>query len=283
MAIDKKKMLVFLLIDGWGSSASIENNAIRKADVSGFKNLVANYPATIIMPPNVKVSEGYKLLGLGKKNIKEDTANLGLSKIISRSNLSQLKIANSEDFPLISVFLNSSEVRFLNEDWVIFDDKPDSIRSFLFRNNLNDKLIKKIKSGSYNFIVSSLSYISKVLYSGDFAAIVSAVEEVSVYLDKIAKVVLSMGGTLVVSATYGGAEDVFNIGTGLSNKKRSSNPVPLIVIDQKYKGRVIESGEAPNNDISLLSPAGDYLDIAPTILKLLGLRIPEEMEGKPLI
>lgn len=284
MASNNKKLLVFILIDGWGTSPGIDNNAIRKAEVSGFKNLVANYPSTIISPPNLRVGEGYEMIGLGKKDIKDDIANLSLSKIISRSNLSQLKIANSQEFPLISVFLNNSEERFLNEDWVIFDNKPDNIWSFLFHNNnLSDKIIKKIKSGRYNFIVSSLPYISQVLSDGDFARMVLAVEEVSRCLERISRAVLSVGGTLVISASYGGAEDVFNIGTGLPNKKRSTNPVPFIVVNQKYKGRVIESGEAPNNDISLLSPAGSYLDIAPTILNLLGLRVPEEMEGKSLI
>jgi 2,3-bisphosphoglycerate-independent phosphoglycerate mutase len=282
MAINKK-LLVFLLIDGWGASSGIDNNAIRKADIPGFKNLVSNYPSTVITPPGLQASKNYRLVGLGKSNIKENVANLSLSRLISRSNLSQLKIANSQDLPLLSVFLNNSEERPLNEDWIIFDDEPDNIWSFLFKNNLSDRLIKQIKSGRYNFIASSLPYISQVLPEGDFTKMVSAVENTSRCLEKIAKAVLSVDGTLVVSSVYGGAEDVFSMGTGLPNKKRSTNPVPFIIINQKYKGRVIDSGEAPNNDISLLSPGGSYLDISPTILKLLELRIPEEMEGRSLI
>lgn len=283
MAMNKKKLLVFLFINGWGVSSNIDNNVIRKADIPGFKNLITNYPVTIIEPFDLKVSENYRIIGLGRKDVEEDVANLSLSKIISRSNLNQLKISDSQDFPLVSVFLNNSEERFLNEDWIISNNQPDNFFSFLFKNNLEDKIIKQIKSGRYNFIVSSLPNISQVLYQGDFSSLISATEEISRCLDKISKAVLSVDGTLVVSSVYGGAEDVFNLGTGLPNKKRSTNPVPFMIISEKYKGRIINLSEAPNNDISLLSPVGNFLDIAPTILNLLGLKIPEEMKGKVLI
>lgn len=277
------KLLVFVTIDGWGVSSFVDNNAIRKANIPGFKDLVANYPATIITTPGESVSQNYRLLGLSKKDHKSDVTNLNLSKIISRANLTQLKIASSCDFPLISVFFNNSDERFLNEDWIIFDDKPHNFWSFFDRNSLVDQLIKYIKSNRYNFIMSSLSNISRVVLQGDFSKTVSAVEDISLALNKISQAVLSVGGTLVISSTYGGAEDVFNIGTGMANKKRSTNPVPLVIVDRKYQGRVIGASEAPNNDLSLLSSSGSYLDIAPTILDILNLKIPEDMEGKSLI
>lgn len=286
-SVKNNKLVVFLTIDGWGVSSFIENNAIRKAEIPGFKNLVAHYPATIISTPlsdsDFKVSQAYRLLGLGKKNISQDVSNLSLSKIISRANLKQLKIASSYDLPLLSVFFNNSSERFLNEDWLICDQRSSGIWSFFNKSSLLDKLIKNIKSDRYNFIFSSLSDLSREFLQGDFSATVSAVEDASYKLDKIARAVLGVDGTLIVSGTYGGAEDVYNLGTGLANKKRSTNPVPLIIIGNKYQGRVIGSGEAPNNDLSLLSPSGTYLDIAPTILNILNLNIPVEMEGKSLI
>ncbi|MDD3711072.1 MAG: hypothetical protein PHP37_00480 [Patescibacteria group bacterium] len=286
-SIRNNKLVVFLTIDGWGVSSFIENNAIRKAEILGFKNLVANYPATIINTPlndsDFKLSQAYRLLGLGKKNISQDVSNLSLSKIISRANLRQLKIASSYDLPLLSVFFNNSSERFLNESWVVCDKRSSGIWSFFNKGSLVDELIKNIKSDRYNFIFSSLSDISREFLQGDFSATVLAVEETSYNLDKIARTVLSVDGTLIISGVYGGAEDVYNLGTGIANKKRSTNPVPFMIIGNKYQGRVIGSGEAPNNDLSLLSPAGTYLDVAPTILNILNLNIPIEMEGKSLI
>jgi len=74
-----------------------------------------------------------------------------------------------------------------------------------------------------------------------------------------------------VTSAYGGAEDVYNIGTGLANKKRTKNHVPFLIIGQSFEGKTIGLKEAPNNDLSLLNPQGNYTSIAPTILKILNL------------
>jgi len=281
---DNKKLLVFLTIDAWAVSHNIENNAIRKAHIPGFKNLIAAYPATVIKMPGLSNSLNYKSIGAGMEILDSNNLSINsISKIISHANLNQLKIANSQDFPLLSVFFNNSSERFLNEDWLIVDNKKNNYLPFLNKNNLLDELIRSIKSKRYNFIFSSFSEISNSVLSGDFLSVVSAVENVSSYLEKIAKIVLDFNGTLIVSSAYGGAEDVYNIGTGIANKKRTNNLVPLLIISHKYHGKSIGLDEAPNNDISLLSSQGSFLDIAPTILNLLNLDIPPEMKGESFI
>lgn len=145
------------------------------------------------------------------------------------------------------------------------------------------KLIKKIKSKSYNFIFSSLPFLSQEVFRGDFLATVAAVERASRLLNEISQAVLSEGGVLIITSTYGGAEDVFNIQTNLANKKRSENNVPFLLIGKDYQGKTIGLKEAPNNDISLLPAQGSYLDIAPTILRILDLDVPESMQGKSFV
>ncbi len=275
------KLLVFLTIDGWGISSNIENNAIRKAKIDAFKDLIFNYPATAISSPGFSDSKNYSLLGLACSDY-NNLSHLSLSKIISQSNLGQLKIARSENFPLLSVFFNNQDERLLLEDWLIVKEKK-SLFNFLKVSDLEKNLIDKIKSKRYNFIFSNFSDISEEVLKGDFLSIVSAVEGVSKSLDKIAKTVLDLNGVLIISSTHGGAEDSYNIGTGLANKKKTNGLVPLLIIGKEYQGKNIGLKEAPNNDISLLNSQGSYLDIAPTILSILGLDIPREMEGKSFI
>lgn len=283
--VKTNKLLVLLTVDAWGISLNIDNNAIRKAQIPAFKNLVLNYPATVISVSGLKDSESYRLLGLSRSKFDPTEPNyLSLSKIISQAKMSQLKIAPSSVFPLISVFFNNQEERFLGEDWYIMSPKKDNFFSFLQGDDLNvGKLIKRIKSGSYNFIFSSLPMLSQEFFKGDFSSTVTAVEKATRLIDSIAQAVLSVNGVLIVTSTYGGAEDVYNIQTNLANKKRTSNAVPFLLIAKDYQGKTIGLKEAPNNDISLLKAQGSYLDVAPTILKILGLDIPEEMEGKSLI
>ncbi|MFA5644269.1 MAG: hypothetical protein WC928_01945 [Patescibacteria group bacterium] len=284
MEVNPKKMVVLISIDGWGVSSNTQNNAIRKAQISGFKNLIFNYPSIIINPPNLENSKNYQSLGAGKNftNI-NSFHDPSISKIISHSNLSQLKIASSYDFPLVSVFFNNFSERLAEEDWVIVDDKKNKVISFLNRSDLFKNLINSIRSEKYNFIFSSFSDIISEVLHGDFLSCVSAVENISENLEKISQAVLDVGGVLVVTATCGGAEDMYNVGTGLLNKKRTANPVPFLIIGEEYWGKNIGFKEAPNNDLSLLDVQGSYLDVAPTILKLLNLEISSDMEGKPLV
>lgn len=282
--LSDNKLVVLLSIDGWGVSLNTENNAIRKAKIDGFKNLVTSYPSTVITMPGGDDSLNYKLLGLATPDCKEDNLMaLSLSKIISQAGLKQLKISNSNDFPLISVFFNNSPNQFDNEDWMIVDSNKNNFLSIFKLNNLEKKLIKQIELGDYNFIFSVLPNIKQEFFKGDFISTITAVESISESLEKISQAVLEKDGVLIVTSTYGGAEDVFNIGTGIANKKKTGNAVPLLIIGHGYQGRSINLQEAPNNDLSLLSPQGSYLDIAPTILKILDLPTPPEMIGKSFI
>ena len=280
----ENKLVVLLSIDGWGLSLNTENNAIRKAQIDGFKNLVMAYPVTVITMPNLKISQNYKLLGSSLEIDQIDnTANLSLSKIISEAGLKQLKMATSQDFPLASVFFNNSSEPFNNEDWLIINEKKNKFLSFFQRSGLESNLIKQINSGNYNFIFSIFSDISQKVFKGDFLETISVLERISESLEKISQVVLEKDGVLIITSTYGGAEDVFNIGTGLANKKKTDNAVPFLIIGNEYKGKTIGLAEAPNNDISLLSPQGTYLNILPTILKILDLPIPDEILGESFI
>jgi len=279
------KLVVLITVDAWGISLNIDNNAIRKAQIPAFKNLVLNYPATVISVPSLKDSENYRLLGLSQSDIKSNChLFLPLSKVISRAGMSQLKMAPSSVFPLISSFFNNQEERLLGEDWYIMPNKNKSIFSFWREDDFDTgKLIKRIKSKSYNFIFSSLPFVSQEFFKGDFLATVSAVEKTSRLLEEISQAVLSVGGVLIITSTHGGAEDVYNIQTNLPNKKRTNNNVPFLIIGKDYQGKTIGLKEAPNDDISLLPAQGSYLDVAPTILKILGLDIPEGMQGKSFV
>jgi 2,3-bisphosphoglycerate-independent phosphoglycerate mutase len=281
MIDNRNKLLVFITIDAWGLSLNIENNAIRKANIPDFKDLIFNYPATAISMPGLKRSVNYQLIGRGRES--DSVNNSSISRSISQADLKQIKIASSEDIALLSVFLNNSEERFLNEDYLIVDEDKNRFFPFLNKNTLVNKTTKYIKSGQYQFIAASLPYIDSALLQGSFSDIVLAVEKVSRYLGKIAKIVLDNKGVLIVSSVHGGAEDAFNIGTGVANKKRTNSLVPFLIVGDEYRGKTIGLKEAPNNDLSLLSPQGSYLNIAPSILKILGLEIPPEMTAKSFV
>ena len=76
---------------------------------------------------------------------------------------------------------------------------------------------------------------------------------------------------------------MYSLQTGAIDKEHSTNPVPFVVIGKDYMGQAGPAGDAPEGDLSLMHPVGVLADVAPTILKLMGLEQPEEMSGQPLV
>ena len=121
------------------------------------------------------------------------------------------------------------------------------------------------------------------MLQGDFASAVKEVEKTSEYLSRVCEAVNNVNGVLIITSSYGGVEDFFNVGTGVLNKKRTKNLVPFLIIGRDYEGKSIGLEEAPNNDISLLASQGSYLDIVPTILRVLDLELPPDLEGESFV
>lgn len=274
--ISKKKLLVFLTINAWGLDSTIENNAIRKAKIDDFKHLVSNYPSTVISPCYFESSKDYRVLASGQKDLSISLNSV--SKILSQAGLRQIKIADSENFPLLSCFFNQQEDRLENEEWLIIEEK-NSFWDLFFSSDerIVKKTISAIKSNKYNFIFSNLSQIAESVLNGNFEETVSRVEKTSRFLKKISQAVLEEDGVLIVLGAFGGAENVFNINTKIPNLRKTENPVPLLIIAKNFQGKTIGSEEAPNNDLSLIKPQGDFSSIAPSILKIMDLDIPSEM------
>jgi len=67
------------------------------------------------------------------------------------------------------------------------------------------------------------------------------------------------------------------------DRDNNSYPVPLIIVSERWEGRTGGASESPSADLSLVKPSGSLIDVAPTILKVMGIEKPEEMTGKSLI
>ncbi|MCI5149727.1 MAG: 2,3-bisphosphoglycerate-independent phosphoglycerate mutase, partial [Candidatus Electrothrix sp. MAN1_4] len=95
-------------------------------------------------------------------------------------------------------------------------------------------------------------------------------ETVDTCLGRIAEQVQKMSGVLLVTADHGNAETMVNLETGQPHTAHTLNPVPLILVSEEHKGSALKDG-------------GALKDIAPTLMHLLGLEQPDEMEGESLI
>lgn len=209
-----------------------------------------------------------------------------LAEVVSKAGLKQYHIAETEKYAHITFFLNGTvEEPFQNEEREIvpspkvasYDKAPE-----MSAPEITKKVIKAIESDAYDVIFMNFANADMVSHTGDFEAAKQGVEEVDKSLGKIAEYVLAKDGVLLITADHGNAEEVVNLQTGDKVKEHSTNPVPFIIIGNDYKGQAGLAGDPPEGDLSLMTPVGMLADVAPTVLKILGIEQPPEMTGQSL-
>lgn len=209
-----------------------------------------------------------------------------LAKVLSEAGLKQLHISETEKYAHVTFFFNGmKEEEFKGEDRIIvpsphvasYAEKPEMSAKII-----TEKLVKEIMSRKYDFIVVNFANADMVGHTGKYKATVEAVETVDKCVGQLANIILPMGGVLIVTADHGNAEEITNLQTGEMDKEHSTNPVPFILAGRELKDR-LGAVCPPDTDISLMSPVGILADVAPTILKIMGVPQPEEMTGTALI
>ncbi|MDD5018744.1 MAG: 2,3-bisphosphoglycerate-independent phosphoglycerate mutase, partial [Eubacteriales bacterium] len=132
-----------------------------------------------------------------------------------------------------------------------------------------DESVKDIESGEYDVMVLNFATPDMVGHTGIIEAAVKAVTVVDACTVKVVGAILKMGGEVIVTADHGNAEQMLDE-EGKPITAHSLDKVPLILVSERYKNAKLRDG-------------GILADIAPTMLKMMGLPVPEEMTGKPLI
>jgi len=210
-----------------------------------------------------------------------------LSEVLSNAGLVQLHIAETEKYAHVTFFFNGTrEDPFPNEDRAIIPsphvasyDKQPEMSAY----EIADRVIKEIKTDNYDVIIMNFANPDMVAHTGNFEATVKAVEVVDECIGRIVQEVLKKNGVLLITADHGNTEEVSNLQTGEMDKEHSTNPIPFWIVANKYEGQASMAGDIPNGDLSLVPPIGILADVAPTMLKILGIAQPEEMTGTPLI
>ena len=134
---------------------------------------------------------------------------------------------------------------------------------------VTDKVIEKLDSNKYDVVILNYANCDMVGHTGIMDAAINAVKTVDACIDKVIKKILSLGGTALVTADHGNADKMIDE-DGKPFTAHTTNKVPFILIGDKFKGVTLR------ND-------GILADIAPTMLEVMNVELPKEMEGKTLI
>ena len=200
---------------------------------------------------------------------KENVVN-PIGEYVSSLGLKQLRIAETEKYAHVTFFLNGGrEEPFANEDRILvpspkvatYDLQPE-----MSAPEVAQKLSAALLSGQYDFICLNFANGDMVGHTGVWSAIEKAVRTVDDCVKQVIEAAQASGTDVVIIADHGNADHARNA-DGSPNTAHSLNPVPIIVVSPRAK--------AVHN--------GVLADVAPTVLTLMGVPVPPEMTGKPLV
>ncbi len=200
-----------------------------------------------------------------KENVKDT-----LGEVVANAGLNQIRIAETEKYAHVTFFFSGGrEEPFKNEKRIMipspkvatYDLQPE-MSAFKVR----DAIVKELKTGWADLVVLNFANGDMVGHTGVYEAILKAVETVDKCVNDVVETAKDNNYTAMIIADHGNADNAVNP-DGSPNTAHSLNPVPCIVVSEKYKK--VENG--------ILA------DVAPTILTIMGLNIPKEMTGKVLV
>ncbi|MDD5749386.1 MAG: 2,3-bisphosphoglycerate-independent phosphoglycerate mutase [Patescibacteria group bacterium] len=214
------------------------------------------------------------------------TIEYPLARVVSEAGLRQLHIAETEKYAHVTYFFNGgSEKIYEGEDRILvpspqvtsYDQKPA-----MSAREINDKVISAVKEGQYDFIVVNFANPDMVGHTGNIQATVEAIEALDHLLGEMIDTVLSYEGVVLITADHGNAESMYDLQTGVLGKEHTNNPVPFFIIGKDFAGKSVLVGSS-SADLSHVTPMGVLADIAPTALKIMGIKKPPQMTGSSLI
>ncbi len=216
---------------------------------------MTQYDATM---PNVHVA------------FKPQTLTNTFGEYMAKSGKTQLRIAETEKYAHVTFFFNGGvEKQYEGEDRILvaspkvptYDMQPE-----MSAYEVTDKVVEAIKTGKYDAIILNFANCDMVGHTGVFDAAKAAVEAVDACVGKVAAAISEMDGVMLITADHGNADKMLEE-DGTAFTAHTTNPVPFIVIGYDCT----------------LRKGGKLCDIAPTMLKIMGMAQPAEMDGESII
>ena len=188
---------------------------------------------------------------------------------LSSLGMRQLRIAETEKYAHVTFFFNGGrEEPFPGEDRVLipspkvstYDQKPE-----MSAGEITKEAVRRIRSGQYDVVILNFANCDMVGHTGVYDAAVRAVETVDACVAQVVNATTQMGGVALITADHGNAERMLDE-DGAPFTAHTTSPVPFCIVGTGVHLR-----------------DGRLADIAPTMLDLMGLNQPEEMDGSTLI
>ena len=224
-----------------------------KVQLTTFTEYDATYPFPIAFPPQA--------------------ATQYFGEVLQAHGLTNMRLAETEKYPHVTYFFNGGiETPFAGEDRVLlpspkvatYDLQPEMSAA-----GVADAFVDSVRHHKHDVIICNFANPDMVGHTGVLAAAIAAIKAVDACLGRCVDALLAAGGTAIVTADHGNAEQMWDYELNAPHTAHTTNLVPVIVVGPDTPGRTVRDGA--------------LTDVAPTLLHLLGISQPAEMTGKTLI
>ena len=193
-----------------------------------------------------------------------------VGEVLQDNKLNQLRIAETEKYPHVTFFMSGGrEAEFEGEKRILINSPKVAtydLQPEMSAYEVTDALLKELDEGNQNAIILNFANPDMVGHSGMLEPTIKAIETVDECLGKIVDKIIEKGGHAIITADHGNSDEVVSL-DGKPMTAHTTNPVPVIVTKDGIE----------------LRDGGILGDLAPTLLDLLNVDLPEEMTGKSLI
>ncbi len=201
-----------------------------------------------------------------------EDVRMTLAEVLGDSKLRNLRVAETEKYAHVTYFLNGGvEKAFPLEERALIPSSKVATYDLdpaMKAAAIATRVAEAIEGGKFDVIVMNFANPDMVGHTGNFEATVAAVEATDAALGVVIAALEKRGGVALITADHGNAEFMADPATGQAHTAHTTNPVPLILYDPKFKGQ--------------LKDGGTLADVAPTLLGMLGVKAPREMTGRDL-
>jgi len=248
-----------------GDRAREITHALNDRDFEGFKRSKISELSTYVCLARYDENFPYPVVFSPQQHRKI------LGEVISENGLTQLRVAETEKYAHVTFFFNGGEERvFSGEDRCLVPSPKDvptyDLKPQMSAEGVTDKLLDHLRSRVHDFVLVNFANPDMVGHTGVYEAAVTAIEKVDECVGRISEMVIESGGVLLITSDHGNAESMVDP-NGTPHTAHTTRSVPLVLVGPGY------TSEHP------ALREGRLCDVAPTILKIMGIPQPSEMTG----
>jgi 2,3-bisphosphoglycerate-independent phosphoglycerate mutase len=197
-----------------------------------------------------------------------------VAEVLAENSLTNLRLAETEKYAHVTYFFNGGEEKpFDGEDRILvpsprvptYDLQPEMSAA-----EIADLLVADITANHHDVIICNFANADMVGHTGQLDATIVAVSTLDRCLSRIVKTVEAKGGTVIITADHGNAEQMWDKERKQPHTAHTTNPVPILIISKELEGRGLKLRN------------GSLRDVAPTLLAIAGVTAPAAMTGRDL-